>query len=112
MLSITFKATLGLLAFNCATGVNAKSYASSLESNAKQLFTESMTWMDTKYDRSVNYLYDFTKSTGTALRHETRSSVWYAFGLLARNEDDDAKQAEKIITNVIHGQYKVESEQW
>ncbi|KAG7100590.1 hypothetical protein HYQ44_019942 [Verticillium longisporum] len=38
--------------------------------------------------------------------------VWYALGLLARNEGNDAAEADKIITNTIRGQYRVESEEW
>lgn len=85
-------------------------YLDSLSSGAQDMFTESMGWMDTFYDAKAGYLYDFSAST--ALRHETRSSVWYAFGLLARNHRDDVAEAEKIITNVISGQFKVESEEW
>ncbi|KAM0350954.1 hypothetical protein ACHAPU_002732 [Fusarium lateritium] len=78
--------------------------------NAQQLFTESMQWMDTFYDQKAGYLYDF--STTVALRHETRSSVWYAFGLLARNDGSDVAEAEKIIKNTIGAQYKVPAEEW
>ncbi|KAK7757092.1 hypothetical protein SLS62_001110, partial [Diatrype stigma] len=85
-------------------------YLDSLSAGAQQMFTESMGWMDTFYDSKAGYLYDFSAST--ALRHETRSSVWYAFGLLARNRGDDVAEAEKIIANVISGQFKVESEEW
>ncbi|EMR72210.1 hypothetical protein UCREL1_738 [Eutypa lata UCREL1] len=69
-----------------------------------------MGWMDQYYDSSAGYLYDF--SSTEALGHETRSSVWYAFGLLARNDGNDVAEAEKIIKNVISGQFKVESEEW
>lgn len=79
---------------------------------AQELFDASMTWMDGYYDQPAGYLYDFTAAA--ALRHETRSSAWYALGLLARNSQggSDVVEAEKIITNIIAGQYKVESEQW
>lgn len=80
------------------------------EPNAQQLLDESMSWMDTFYDPAAAYLYD--ESAATALRHETRSSVWYALGLLARNDQDDAHQAARIITNVIGGQFKDPAEQW
>lgn len=69
-----------------------------------------MRWMDTLYDSSEAYLYDV--SATAALRHETRSSVWYALGLLARNEKDDVHQAESIIGNVVRAQFKEPSEQW
>lgn len=86
------------------------SYVSSLSSNAQELFTESMAWLDTFYDSEAGYLYDL--SAQTALDHGTRSSAWYALGLLARNEDDDVQQAEKIVNNIIFGQFKNESQQW
>jgi|SRR5688572_334819 hypothetical protein len=91
--------------------VTAKgNYVKSMSPNARQLFTESMDWMDIYYDSKAGYLYDF--GAAVALRHETRSSVWYAFGLLARNEGSDAAEAEKIIKNTIGGQYKVPAEEW
>lgn len=86
------------------------SYVSSLSSSAQELFTESMSWLDTFYDSEAGYLYDL--SAQTALDHETRSSAWYALGLLARSENDDAQQAEKIVNNIIYGQFKNESQQW
>lgn len=78
--------------------------------NAQGLFNESMTWMDGYYDRRNGYLYEV--GGASALRHETRSSGWYAISLLARNAPGDVAEAEKIITNTIHGQYKNPSEQW
>ncbi|KAL2886148.1 hypothetical protein HOO65_070610 [Ceratocystis lukuohia] len=81
-----------------------------LGKNAKQLLDQSMDWMDDFYDEKAGYLYDF--SAAVALRHETRSSAWYAFGLLARNHGSDVKNAEKIITNIIGGQFKDPKDQW
>ncbi|KAF5523197.1 hypothetical protein CGCA056_v004136 [Colletotrichum aenigma] len=107
MISSISKATALLALAGTAT---ASSYVANLSTNAQGLLNESMAWMDQYYDRSAGYLYDF--GSASALRHETRSSVWYALGLLARNNGDDAAEAEKIITNTIAGQFKVESEQW
>jgi hypothetical protein len=73
------------------------------------LLQESMKWMDMYYDEERGYLFSLDAA---ALTHETRASVWYAAGLLARNEDDDVEQAVKIVTNVIGGQFKNESAQW
>lgn len=81
-----------------------------LSRDAQGLFDESMEWMDRFYDREAGYLYDF--SAAAALAHDTRSSVWYAFGLLARNARGDAAEADKIITNVVKAQYKDPAEQW
>lgn len=91
------------------TAAGASPYVESLTPEAQGLLLESMKWMDDYYDANAGYLHDFSNSA--ALRHETRSSVWYALGLLARNEGNDAAEADKIITNTIRGQYRVESEE-
>lgn len=83
---------------------------SSWTENVQDLFSESMSWMDRYYDNNLGYLYDLDRED--ALRHNTRSSAWYALGLLARNEDDDVDEAEKIIANVIGGQFTDKSKQW
>lgn len=75
-----------------------------------QLFTESMEYLDRIYDASAGYVYD--PSAATALRHDTRTSVWYAVGLLARDQGDDVAQAMTIIRNVIDAQFKDTSDQW
>lgn len=93
-----------------AGSITASSYLKSLSPDTRQLLTEGMEWMDTYYDSDAGYLYDF--SSRKALRHETRNSVWYALGLLARNKGTDVAEAEKIINNVIAGQYKVPSDAW
>ncbi|KUJ08398.1 uncharacterized protein LY89DRAFT_741766 [Mollisia scopiformis] len=89
---------------------HTKSYVSTLSNYSQSLFTESMSWMDGYYDPSAGYLFD--ESSATALRHETRSSAWYAIGLLARNEGKDVEYAMDIITNVINGQFKDPADQW
>ncbi|KAI1495435.1 hypothetical protein F5X99DRAFT_403575 [Biscogniauxia marginata] len=104
----TLAASLGLVALASQTAMLPS--LGSLSGNAKSLLLESMDWMDDYYDAKAGYLHDF--SAATALRHETRSSVWYAFGLLARNKGSDAAEAEKIIKNVINAQYKVPADEW
>lgn len=79
------------------------------QSYATNLLTESMNWLDMFYDNERGYLFNLDS---TALVHETRASAWYAAGLLARNEADDAEQAARIITNIIGAQFKNESQQW
>lgn len=68
-----------------------------------------MDWMDMYYDAEAGYLYSLSAQ---ALTHETRASAWYAAGLLARNEGNDAEEAVKIVENVIAGQHKNVSSQW
>lgn len=101
---------LALLASSVLVGAAPAQHGSRLPGNAQNLLDESMRWMDPFYDSSESYLYEL--SATAALRHETRSSVWYALGLLARNERDDVDQAENIIGNVIGAQFKNVSEQW
>ena len=78
--------------------------------NSCHLFSESMDYMDRIYDPDAGYLSDPTGAT--ALRHNTRASVWYAVGLLARNQDGNVDQAMRIIRNVIDGQFKDPKDQW
>jgi uncharacterized protein (DUF2235 family) len=73
------------------------------------LLHESMNWMDMYYDSDRGYLFSLSAA---ALTHETRASVWYAAGLLARNQADDVEQAVKIVRNVVGAQFKNESLQW
>lgn len=85
-------------------------YVNSLSINAQEVLNQSMSWMDGYYDTAAGYLYNL--DAAAALRHDTRSSAWYAVGLLARNQGDDVKNAEKILANIVHGQYKDPAEQW
>ena len=73
-----------------------------------------MSYLDYFYDPVAGYLFDETDQTpATAMRHETRTSAWYAIGLLARNQGEDVANAERILTNVISGQFKDDPEvQW
>lgn len=79
------------------------------ETYAANLLQESMQWMDMYYDSDRAYLFSLD---ATALTHDTRSSVWYAAGLLARNQNDDAEQAARIVRNVVGAQFANESLQW
>lgn len=108
----TISLALGLLVNggNLVTAAPQHSSGPHLPQNARELLSQSMSWLDTFYDPSSAYLYDL--SATTALRHETRSSVWYALGLLARNTHDDAHQAQRILRNAIGAQFKNASEQW
>jgi hypothetical protein len=85
-----------------------------VERNATQTFTsdllhESMDWLDMYYDNERGYLFSLNAA---ALTHEARASVWYAAGLLARNQADDVEQAVRIVKNVIGMQFSDERQQW
>lgn len=94
---------LGLLLLLCTSVIQCLGL-----NHAQGLLDQSMAFMDNIYDPEAGYLF----YPQTALLHETRSSAWYAAGLLARNENDDRNQAVKIIENIIGPQFKNASEQW
>jgi hypothetical protein len=98
-----------LLAISLANGACA-SLLTGLSSNAQEMFNVSMGWLDDFYDPEVGYLHAVLADA--ALHHETRSSCWYAAGLLARNEQDDAAQAELIINNIVTSMFKNPADQW
>lgn len=75
------------------------------------LFDTSMRYLDQIYDPAAGYLW-YTYYPFAAGKHETRSTVWYAAGLLRRNQGSDVDEAVKILTNVIGDQKKNVSDQW
>lgn len=86
------------------TGVNTTEYIN-------DMFDSSMSYLDQIYDPTAGYLW-YTYYPLAAGKHETRSSVWYAAGLLRRNEGSDVDEAVKILTSVIGDQQKNASHQW
>ncbi|KAH7035151.1 uncharacterized protein B0I36DRAFT_88856 [Microdochium trichocladiopsis] len=111
--SLTFATAAAVVAYCSGSVALAKCHPGGghhYSPNAQQLLDESMEWMDRYYDSEFGYLYDF--GGASALRHETRSSVWYSLGLLARNGKGDAEEAEKILSLVVDAQYKNVSAQW
>ncbi|KAF7593026.1 hypothetical protein BBP40_012113 [Aspergillus hancockii] len=100
----------GLSWASWATAALASSCPESWSKDACHLFSESMDYLDPIYDPKAAYVFD--PSAATALRHDTRTSVWYAVGLLARNKNDDVAQAMAIIRNVVDGQFKNPKDQW
>lgn len=100
------------LAALCAVSMTERpAAAQQLSGYAKDLFDESMSFLDNIYDPTAGYLSYFYYPLAAA-KHETRSSMWYAAGLLQRNEGTDADEAVKIITNIIGDQNKNVSAQW
>ncbi|GAB7363437.1 hypothetical protein MBLNU230_g3711t2 [Neophaeotheca triangularis] len=69
-----------------------------------------MAYLDNHWDPEAGYLFNLNEPA--AMRHDTRTSSWYAIGLLARNQGHDVQDAERAISNVIHGQYKDPADQW
>jgi hypothetical protein len=109
MVAITRYFTALALVGQCAWARYSHAEGNMTQSFATNLLHESMDWMDMYYDAQRGYLFSLSAA---ALTHETRASVWYAAGLLARNEDDDVDQAIRIVRNVVGGQFKNESLQW
>ena len=101
--------TISNLLWLCVS-VTATFSLSDLSENAHQLFTESMAWLDSTYDSEAGYLFD--PSGAAALRHDVRSSAYYAVGLLARGSSADVSESMKIIRNIVAGQFKDPSKQW
>ncbi|EQB44244.1 hypothetical protein CGLO_17038 [Colletotrichum gloeosporioides Cg-14] len=95
--------SIGLLAWLTALNL---AVAVKLSYHTQDLFEESVSFLDKIYNPVAGYLY-FLFFPPAAGKHETRSSVWYATGLLQRNEGDDVKQSVKIIKNDIADQKKV-----
>lgn len=106
-MKLQYGSILTLLSVTAATRVEP--HRNGTESYAANLLRESMNWLDMYYDYERGYLFSLDAA---ALTHETRSSVWYAAGLLARNEPDDVEQAVRIVKNTIGAQFKNESLQW
>lgn len=102
-----FRAILG--GALAASGVSA--FTGDTTAYIDDLFDQSMSFLDQIYDPYAGYLWWFYQPLAAG-KHETRSTVWYAAGLLRRNEGDDVDNAVKIITNVIGDQQKNVSAQW
>lgn len=76
-----------------------------------EIFDSSMSYLDQIYDPTAGYLW-YTYYPFAAGKHETRSTVWYAAGLLRRNQGSDVDNAVRIINSVIGDQKKNISDQW
>lgn len=106
MLSKTLLTTLtGLLA------LGRPAQATRMTPHADEMFHGEMTFLDNLYDPVAGYLYYFYYPLAAG-PHETRSTVWYATGLLQRNKGNDTANAIRIIKDVIAGQEKNVSAQW
>ncbi|ROW11777.1 hypothetical protein VPNG_04935 [Cytospora leucostoma] len=75
------------------------------------LFDTSMSFLDQIYDPTAGYLWYFYYPLAAG-KHETRSTVWYAAGLLRRNQGEDVHNAVRIIESVVGDQKNNISDQW
>ncbi|KAF2144301.1 uncharacterized protein K452DRAFT_156624 [Aplosporella prunicola CBS 121167] len=87
-------------------------FVDGLSPHARDLFEQSMAWMDALYDPAAGYMFDFAQRVQTGLQHDTRASAWHAVGLLARNNGSDVEKAEKVIRNVVGAQFRDPRDQW
>jgi hypothetical protein len=82
-------------------------YSDSLNASARDLFVASMRWADGMWDEATSLIWDAGDSHLTTARHAIRGSVWYAFGLLMRNNSGDVARAARVIDTVLKYQFDV-----
>ncbi|KIK68511.1 hypothetical protein GYMLUDRAFT_721800 [Collybiopsis luxurians FD-317 M1] len=77
------------------------SFLDSLPATQRDIFNYGMKGLDINWG-----------GPGTFIFGSVRYSAWYAVGLLARNENDDAKDANDLIKSVISYQFTDPSKIW
>ncbi|MBI5032911.1 MAG: hypothetical protein HZB51_20515 [Chloroflexi bacterium] len=75
-----------------------------LDANARDLFIASMRWAEDQWDQTMGLLWNANNSKTATSIHTIRGSVWYAFGLLMRNDCGDVARATRIIDTVLNYQ--------
>lgn len=76
-----------------------------LDANARDLFGASMRWAENHWDEAADLLWASNDASLQPRHHEIRGSVWYAFGLLMRNNSDDIARAVRVIDTVLNYQF-------
>ncbi|MBI1878738.1 MAG: hypothetical protein HYR94_11035 [Chloroflexi bacterium] len=75
---------------------------------------QALSWMDTDWDEALGLLGDPGASppaqrgkneTELPKTHSVRSTIWYAAGLLLRNQRDDVSRAHQAIEAVLSYQF-------
>jgi hypothetical protein len=80
-------------------------HSARLDANARDLFTASMRWADKLWDETAGLLWNAGDAKLTAPHHSIRGSIWYAFGLLMRNDAGDVARAVHAIDTVLAYQF-------
>ncbi len=80
-------------------------YFDSLPNNARDLFLTAMRWMEKHWDAAASLLWGENDTKLATPHHSIRGSVWYAFGLLMRNQSGDVTRAIRIIETVLQYQF-------
>jgi hypothetical protein len=79
-----------------------------LGAHAQSLLNTSMAWMDGYWDEAFGLLWDSDEgpvTMGTGRFHTVRSSLWYAVGLLMRQQPGDVERALIILDKVLDYQF-------
>lgn len=78
-----------------------------LPPHARSLAQAALTWTDRFWDPHAALLAIESDDHGMEIRHSVRNSIWYALGLLLRDQGDDRAQAAAAIAAVLDNQYVV-----
>lgn len=81
---------------------------SDLNENTLYWFEKSIKWMDNLWSKEMSLCKSPANRDDTdnmPVRHTIRNSVWYATGLLMRQEDVDVERAQQIITAIMTYQF-------
>ncbi|MCU1322567.1 MAG: hypothetical protein JWM43_2216 [Acidobacteriaceae bacterium] len=84
-----------------------------LSSNARELFTDSIRTADASFDPTVHLLRKPRDPHGNAVgTYMVRESSWFALGLLLRDAVGDRAQAATILDTVLAQQYTDPTKKW
>ncbi len=86
----------------------------SLPQHSRAWTQQALSWMDAHWDETLGLLYNPGMSssapgdkneTGPPKTHSVRSTIWYAAGLLLRNQPGDVSRANRAIEAVLSYQF-------
>ncbi|HXF64263.1 MAG TPA: hypothetical protein VNK95_21725, partial [Caldilineaceae bacterium] len=81
---------------------------SNMTSFAASLARASLAWSEQFWDPPAALLAlepEVKAAANTAPQHSVRNSLWFALGLMLRNEGDDRARAQRVIAAVLDNQY-------
>jgi hypothetical protein len=77
----------------------------SLSPHAAGLTAAALAWTDQFWDPAAALLAIESDDHGMQTRHSVRNSLWYALGLMLRDQEDDRARAAATIAAVLDNQY-------
>ncbi len=80
-------------------------HSNSLDANARELFTASLRWADNLWDDATGLMWDAGDAPHATPHHSVRGSMWYALGLLMRQQPGDEARALRAIARVLDYQF-------